>query len=149
MASQSDFPRFQITPCKSDAELCVRVTFPDGVEDLIEANEYHGERHKYHDVFKGRLASSNAKSVVIMNQDPEGKDLVVFKSGKIASCTRFRVDLEGNGEVSCSPGPTWHSDTDEGEPEQLLPPIEANRINIESLRNSNEIAGVTLCQEIK
>ena len=74
--------------------MCVKVTYADGMEDLIEANEYHGERHQNKEVYKGRLASTNGKAVVILNPNPEGKDLVVFKCAKVAGCTKFRVDLE-------------------------------------------------------
>ena len=74
--------------------MCVKVAYADGMEDLIEANEYHGERHQNKEVYKGRLASTNGKAVVILNPNPEGKDLVVFKCAKVAGCTKFRVDLE-------------------------------------------------------
>ena len=74
--------------------MCVKVTYADGMEDLIEANEYHGERHQNKEVYKGRLASTNGKAVVILNPNPEGKDLVVFKCDKVSGCTKFRVDLE-------------------------------------------------------
>ena len=74
--------------------MCVKVTYADGMEDLIEANEYHGERHQNKEVYKGRLTSTNGKAVVILNPDPNGKDLLVFKCAKVTGCTKFRVDLE-------------------------------------------------------
>ena len=70
------------------------VSYANSKEDVIEAYEYHAERHPSHEVFKGRLASNNAKAVIIMNPDAEGRILVVFKSDKAKGCTRFRTDLE-------------------------------------------------------
>ena len=57
------------------------------------ANEYHGERHPNHDVFKGKLLSAKSKAVVIMGEGDK-KDLIVFKSSKVPGCRKYRVDLE-------------------------------------------------------
>ena len=89
-----DLPNFKkLTECES-AALCIRVTFANGDEDMITANEFHGERHAKHDVFKGQLVSTNAKVVIILQDESHQKDLVVFKSSKAPSCHNFRVDLE-------------------------------------------------------
>ena len=89
-----DLPNFKkLTECES-AALCIRVTFANGDEDMITANEFHGERHAKHDVFKGQLVSTNAKVVIILQDESHQKDLVVFKSNKAPSCHNFRVDLE-------------------------------------------------------
>ena len=63
---------------------------------MIEANEYHGERHPSHEVFKGRLASTHGKVVIITKPDADGRILIVFKCAKVAGCSKFRVDLEVN-----------------------------------------------------
>ena len=48
---QGRLPTFQlISEC--DSAICIKVTFADGEEDMIAANEYHEERHPNHDVFK-------------------------------------------------------------------------------------------------
>ena len=61
---------------------------------MIEAIEYHGERHASHEVFKGRLASTHGKVVIITKPDADGRILIVFKCAKVAGCSKFRVDLE-------------------------------------------------------
>merc|ERR1719295_32514 len=102
---QGRLPTFKlISEC--DSAMCIKVTFADGDEDTIAANEYHEERHPNHDVFKGKLLSTNAKAVVILGEGDK-KDLIVFKSSKVPGCRKYRVDLEGQGESSCMPGPNW------------------------------------------
>ena len=92
--SSDDLPNFKkLTECES-AALCIKVTYANGEEDMITADEFHGERHAKHDVYKGRLASTNAKVVVILKDESHEKDLVVFKCKKAHSCHNFRVDLE-------------------------------------------------------
>jgi len=103
--SYDDLPNFKkLTECES-AALCIKVTYANGEEDMITADEFHGERHAKHDVYKGRLASTNAKVVVILKDESHDKDLVVFKCKKAHSCHNFRVDLEGSGEAVCSVAP--------------------------------------------
>ena len=95
-----DLPNFKkLTECES-AALCIRVTFANGDEDMITANEFHGERHAKHDVYKGTLASTMAKVVVILKDESHEKDLVVFKCKKAHSCHNFRVDLEVRSQNS-------------------------------------------------
>ena len=92
--SSDDLPNFKkLTECET-AALCIKVTYANGEEDMITADEFHGERHAKHDVYKGRLASTNAKVVVILKDESHQKDLVVFKCKKARSCHNFRVDLE-------------------------------------------------------
>ena len=94
--SYDDLPNFKkLTECES-AALCIKVTYANGEEDMITADEFHGERHAKHDVYKGRLASTNAKVVVILKDESHDKDLVVFKCKKAHSCHNFRVDLEAS-----------------------------------------------------
>ena len=94
--SSDDLPNFKkLTECES-AALCIKVTYANGEEDMITADEFHGERHAKHDVYKGRLASTNAKVVVILKDESHDKDLVVFKCKKAHSCHNFRVDLEAS-----------------------------------------------------
>jgi len=103
--SSDDLPNFKkLTECES-AALCIKVTYANGEEDMITADEFHGERHAKHDVYKGRLASTNAKVVVILKDEAHEKDLVVFKCKKAHSCHNFRVDLEGSGKAVCSVAP--------------------------------------------
>merc|ERR1711973_874157 len=102
---QGRLPTFQLV-LECDSALCIKVTFADGEEDMIAANEYHEERHPNHDVFKGKLLSTKTKAVVILGEGDK-KDLIVFKSSKVPGCRKYRVDLEGNGETSCMPGPNW------------------------------------------
>jgi len=80
----------------------------------------HAERHPSHEVFKGRLASNNAKAVIIMNPDAEGRILVVFKSDKAKGCTRFRTNLEGSGESVCSWGPDWKENAGNVENDMMI-----------------------------
>ena len=61
---------------------------------MIEAIEYHGERHASHEVFKGRLVSTHGKVVIITKPDADGRILIVFKCAKVAGCSKFRVDLK-------------------------------------------------------
>ena len=92
--SSVNLPTFQkLRGCES-AALCIKVTYANGDEDLITADEFHGERHAKHDVYKGLLASTNAKVVVILKDETHEKDLVVFKCRKAPGCHNFRVDLE-------------------------------------------------------
>ena len=91
---QGRLPTFKlISEC--DSAMCIKVTFADGEEDMIAANEYHEERHPNHDVFKGKLLSTNAKAVVILGEGDK-KDLIVFKSSKVPACRKYCVDLEVN-----------------------------------------------------
>ena len=91
---QGRLPTFQlISEC--DSAICIKVTFADGEEDMIAANEYHEERHPNHDVFKGKLLSTKTKAVVILGEGDK-KDLIVFKSSKVPGCRKYRVDLEVN-----------------------------------------------------
>ena len=91
---QGRLPTFRlISEC--DSAMCIKVTFADGEEDTIAANEYHEERHPNHDVFKGKLLSSKTKAVVILGEGDK-KDLIVFKSSKVRGCRKYRVDLEVN-----------------------------------------------------
>ena len=95
-----DLPNFKkLTECES-AALCIKVTYANGEEDMITADEFHGERHAKHDVYKGRLASTNAKVVVILKDESHEKDLVVFKCRKAPGCHNFRVDLEVRSQNS-------------------------------------------------
>ena len=92
--SSDDLPNFKkLAECES-AALCIKVTYSNGDEDMITADEFHRERHAKHDVFTGRLASTNAKVVVILKDETHEKDLIVFKCKKSHSCHNFRVDLE-------------------------------------------------------
>ena len=92
--SSDDLPNFKkLAECES-AALCIKVTYSNGDEDMITADEFHRERHAKHDVFTGRLASTNAKVVVILKDETHEKDLIVFKCKKAHSCHNFRVDLE-------------------------------------------------------
>ena len=91
---QGRLPTFKlISEC--DSAMCIKVTFADGEEDTIAANEYHEERHPNHDVFKGKLLSTKTKAVVILGEGDK-KDLIVFKSTKVPGCRKYRVDLEVN-----------------------------------------------------
>ena len=73
----------------------MRVTFADGSTDLIEAKEYHPERHVRHNDFKGQLASEgHAEAVVILGKEDGEKDLIVFTSVHSPDCSVFSVDLE-------------------------------------------------------
>jgi len=103
--SSVNLPTFQkLRGCES-AALCIKVTYANGDEDLITADEFHGERHAKHDVYTGLLASTNAKVVVILKDETHEKDLVVFKCRKAPGCHNFRVDLEGSGIAVCSVAP--------------------------------------------
>ena len=75
--------------------MCIKFAFADGQNDIIAADEYHGERHPKHDVFKGHLLSAQTKAVVILGQDGK-EDLIVFKSKKVHGCRKYNVDLEVN-----------------------------------------------------
>merc|ERR1719295_1749685 len=121
---QGRLPTFKlISEC--DSAMCIKVTFADGEEDTIAANEYHEERHPNHDVFKGKLLSTNAKAVVILGEGDK-KDLIVFKSSKVPACRKYRVDLEAQGETSCMPGPKWEDilKNTTAETDSLIPPTE-------------------------
>ena len=73
----------------------MKVSFADGSTDLIEAKEYHPERHVRHNDFKGQLASEkNAEAVVILGKEDGEKDLIVFTSVHSPDCSVFSVDLD-------------------------------------------------------
>ena len=91
---QDGLPAFQLTD-GCGASMCIKVAFADGQNDIIAADEYHGERHPKHDVFKGHLLSAQTKAVVILGQDGK-EDLIVFKSKKVHGCRKYNVDLEVN-----------------------------------------------------
>ena len=96
--SQEIVPTFRLAQCEVDGDLCIKVTFADGEEDLIVADEYHTEGHANHDVYKGKLKNdaTYAKVVVVLSQDPKVKDLIVFKSDKVPGCRKYRVSLKVN-----------------------------------------------------
>jgi len=121
---QGRLPTFQLMS-ECDSAMCIKVTFADGEEDMIAANEYHEERHPNHDVFKGKLLSTNAKAVVILGEGDK-KDLIVFKSSKVPACRKYRADLEAQGEASCMPGPNWEDilKNTTAEIDSLAPPTE-------------------------
>ena len=96
--AQGNVPTFRLTECEADGDLCIKVTFDDGEEDLIVADEYHTGRHPSHDVFRGKLKNdaSNAKVVILLSQEPEVKDLIAFKSSQVPGCRKYRVFLKVN-----------------------------------------------------
>ena len=76
---QGRLPTFQLI-LECDSAICIKVTFADGEEDMIAANEYHEERHPNHDVFKGKLLSTKTKAVVILGEGDK-KDLLLYFRG--------------------------------------------------------------------
>ena len=72
--SNQDLPTFSKEACPSG--LCVRVVFADGTLDLIFAAEVVFKGNPT-GVFKGRLASTHAKAVVIMRDEQPHKEIQI------------------------------------------------------------------------
>jgi len=141
--AQDDVPTFRLTECEADGHLCIKVTFVDGEEDLIVADEYHGERNPSHDVFKGTLKNdvSKAKVVILLSQEPGVKDLIAFKSSKMPGCRKYRVSLKESGEASCSKGLDWEKlgiQKTIGQDNLKLPPKGEETRNVSQTIGNNE-----------
>jgi len=112
-SSEELLPSFEIISkdtgaCDTNADLCIKVSYFDDSNDVISAKE----SPRANTVLRGRLESNGKKAVIIRADEDNSEDTIVFNSGKTGSCTRFSVDLLGQGSVSClNNGP--HPDKDD------------------------------------
>ena len=72
-------PSFEIVSgdteaCTGDVSLCVKVTYSDGSDDIISAKE--SKRSKT--VLKGRLQSTKKKVVIILADEDDSEDTVIY-----------------------------------------------------------------------
>ena len=72
-------PSFEIVSgdteaCFGDVSLCVKVTYSDGSNDIISAKE--SKRSKT--VLKGRLQSTKKKVVIILADEDDSEDTVIY-----------------------------------------------------------------------
>ena len=80
-------PSFELlTPdfCGTGADICIKVTYFDGSDDLISANE--SPRSKF--VLKGRLSSNGNKAVIVRSDEDNPEDTVC---GTLISKTEFDI----------------------------------------------------------
>merc|ERR1712018_410070 len=83
-------------PPDSGLDLCVKVVFPNGKEDmLLLARDSPNST-----VYEGVLMGEDDASVVLIDAPEDGERIINFDSDNSLFCDMFDVDMK-TGEVSC------------------------------------------------
>jgi len=101
-------PIFEDATCEHEllANLCIKVTFPDKIEDVLVLTGMGADAT----IYEGYLKEDNDVTVVLIaNQD--NTRLIQFNSDHAGFCNNFNVDLE-KGTVTCIRG-GFNSDNDD------------------------------------
>merc|ERR550539_2008352 len=103
-------PMFEDDECPPDSglDLCVKVTFPNGMEDmLLLARDSPNST-----VYEGVLMGEEDASVVLIDAPEDDERIINFDSDNSLHCDMFDVDMK-TGEVSCATGGTPGNDEKE------------------------------------
>merc|ERR550539_1875031 len=103
-------PMFEDDECPPDSlwTLCVKVAFPNGMDDtLLLARDSPNST-----VYEGVLMGEDDASVVLIDAPEDGERIINFDSDNSLHCDMFDVDMK-TGEVSCAMGGTPGNDEKE------------------------------------
>merc|ERR1711981_311100 len=103
-------PTFEDDECPPDSgsDLCVKVAFPNGMEDmLLLARDSPNST-----IYDGVLMGEDDAYVVLIDEPEDGERIISFDSDNSPHCGMFDVDMK-TGEVSCTNGGTAGDDEDE------------------------------------
>jgi len=92
-------PTFEETDCSSDfsaADMCIKVYFPNGNDDVMILTRMHEESTMY----DGFLHQDEDVSVIVIDTPQTHQRLINFHSEDIEHCTSFDVNLETN-TITC------------------------------------------------
>merc|ERR1711981_957083 len=103
-------PTFEDEECPPDFgfDLCVKVVFPNGMEDLLLL----ARDSPNSTVYEGVLMGEDDASVVLIDAPEDGERIISFDSDNSLHCGMFDVDMK-TGEVSCTTGGTAGDDEKE------------------------------------
>jgi len=103
-------PMFEDDECPPEfgLDLCIKVVFPNGMEDtLLLARDSPNST-----VYEGVLMGEADASVVLIDAPEDGERIINFDSDNSLHCDMFDVDMK-TGEVSCATGGTPGNDEKE------------------------------------
>jgi len=103
-------PMFEDDECPPEfgLDLCIKVVFPNGMEDtLLLARDSPNST-----VYEGILMGEADASVVLIDAPEDGERIINFDSDNSLHCDMFDVDMK-TGEVSCATGYTPVNDENE------------------------------------
>jgi len=103
-------PMFEDDECPPEfgLDLCIKVVFPNGMEDtLLLARDSPNST-----VYEGVLMNEDDASVVLIDAPEDGERIINFDSNNSFHCDMFDVDMK-TGEVSCATGGTPGNDEKE------------------------------------
>merc|ERR1719458_1724062 len=103
-------PMFEDDECPPEfgLDLCIKVVFPNGMEDtLLLARDSPNST-----VYEGVLMGEADASVVLIDAPEDGERIINFDSDNSLHCDMFDVDMK-TGEVSCATGYTPVNDEKE------------------------------------